>query len=178
MSKFRTKKDAQKVLGVRPQGRGPNGRNLCRFCNCEVPPRRRSFCSPACVHEWKVRSDTRYARRCVRKRDKGICALCGLDCLALQREIRSLPLFQRKAKAEEYGIPKHRVMKSLWDCDHIVPVAEGGGECGLYNLRTLCLPCHIIVTAELKERLASKRKANRSKIAKRMMTNYLTMEGK
>lgn len=36
------------------------------------------------------------------------------------------------------------------------PVAEGGGQCGLENLRTLCLPCHRKVTAELKARLAKR----------------------
>ncbi len=27
-----------------------------------------------------------------------------------------------------------------WEVDHVVPVVEGGGECGLDNLRTLCRP--------------------------------------
>jgi 5-methylcytosine-specific restriction endonuclease McrA len=42
--------------------------------------------------------------------------------------------------------------KSLWDADHIVPVSEGGGECDLSNMRTLCLKCHRAHTAELRER--------------------------
>jgi 5-methylcytosine-specific restriction endonuclease McrA len=42
---------------------------------------------------------------------------------------------------------------SLWDADHVVPVAEGGGECDLSNMRTLCLKCHRRVTMELRERL-------------------------
>jgi 5-methylcytosine-specific restriction endonuclease McrA len=49
-----------------------------------------------------------------------------------------------------------RARKSLWDADHIVPVAEGGGECDLSNLRTLCLKCHRVRTAELRERLRAK----------------------
>lgn len=39
-----------------------------------------------------------------------------------------------------------------WDIDHIVPVVEGGGQCGLENLRTLCHPCHKQVTRELAAR--------------------------
>ena len=39
--------------------------------------------------------------------------------------------------------------RSLWDADHILPVAEGGGECDLENIRTLCLICHRRVTQEL-----------------------------
>jgi hypothetical protein len=41
----------------------------------------------------------------------------------------------------------------LWDADHILPVAEGGGECDLDNIRTLCLLCHRTATKELRARL-------------------------
>jgi hypothetical protein len=34
----------------------------------------------------------------------------------------------------------------LWDADHILAVKDGGGMCGLDNMRTLCIPCHKIVT--------------------------------
>lgn len=43
-----------------------------------------------------------------------------------------------------------------WDADHIVPVTEGGGDHGLDNYRTLCHPCHKIVTAELAARRAER----------------------
>ena len=46
--------------------------------------------------------------------------------------------------------------KSLWDADHLVPVVEGGGECDLENLRTLCLMCHRQETLALRRRLAEK----------------------
>jgi hypothetical protein len=35
-------------------------------------------------------------------------------------------------------------------------VAEGGGECDLENIRTLCLRCHRTATLELRERLRQK----------------------
>lgn len=39
-----------------------------------------------------------------------------------------------------------------------MPVVEGGGECGSEGFRTLCIPCHKRVTAELaKRRAAGKR---------------------
>src|SRR5262249_30993667 len=44
---------------------------------------------------------------------------------------------------------------SLWDADHIVPVVEGGGECDLENLRTLCLICHRQQTLALRRRLGA-----------------------
>jgi 5-methylcytosine-specific restriction endonuclease McrA len=46
-----------------------------------------------------------------------------------------------------------RIRKSLWDADHILPVTEGGGECELDNIRTLCLRCHRAVTKQLRERI-------------------------
>ena len=50
--------------------------------------------------------------------------------------------------------------KSLWEADHIVPVAEGGGECDLTNLRTLCLRCHRENTTQLQARLLMNRKGS------------------
>jgi hypothetical protein len=46
----------------------------------------------------------------------------------------------------------------FWQSDHINPVAEGGGSCGLDNLRTLCTPCHAVETARLAARLAETRR--------------------
>lgn len=48
--------------------------------------------------------------------------------------------------------------RSGWDADHIVPVAEGGGQCDLANYRTLCHPCHKQVTANLMSRIAEARR--------------------
>lgn len=42
--------------------------------------------------------------------------------------------------------------RTLWDADHIVPVVEGGGECDLSNIRTLCVNCHRAATLALRER--------------------------
>ncbi len=48
---------------------------------------------------------------------------------------------------------------TAWDADHIVPVVEGGGLCGLENYRTLCHPCHKRVTAELAARRAKNKRS-------------------
>jgi len=42
----------------------------------------------------------------------------------------------------------------LWQADHIMPVIEGGGECTLDNMRTLCTACHKAETAALVSRRA------------------------
>lgn len=45
-----------------------------------------------------------------------------------------------------------------WEADHRVPVAEGGADLGLENLRTLCRPCHARETSALRRRLNEKKK--------------------
>jgi hypothetical protein len=37
---------------------------------------------------------------------------------------------------------------SFWQADHVLAVANGGGESGLENSQTLCTPCHKEKTAE------------------------------
>lgn len=54
---------------------------------------------------------------------------------------------------------------TAWDADHIVPVVEGGGLCGLENYRTLCHPCHKRVTAELAARRAEQRRQEKRRAA-------------
>lgn len=133
---------------------GPNGRPLCRWCNLEVPSgRRRTFCSPYCVHEWRLRTDPGYLHDCVFERDQGICALCGADTVAEWKRLRRTHPNRRPAALAAWGLKKLN-RRSLWDADHIVPVAEGGGECDLSNLRTLCLKCHRTATAELRRRMS------------------------
>jgi 5-methylcytosine-specific restriction endonuclease McrA len=46
---------------------------------------------------------------------------------------------------------KQRIHRSLWEADHIIPVIEGGGECDLDSIRTLCLRCHRKATAALQQ---------------------------
>ena len=134
--------------------KGSNGRTLCRWCNLEVPARRFTFCSDWCVHEWRLRSDPGYLREQVLRRDRGICALCRIDTRAAYAELRRSRGTHRLRLLAKWGL-KRLNRKSLWDADHILAVAEGGGECDLANLRTLCLLCHRRQTVELRRRLAS-----------------------
>ena len=131
--------------------KGPNGRALCRYCGVEVPEGRRSFCSGeravfvyrtgacrsegwGCVHEHLVRSQSAYARKCVWARDLGKCATC--------------PMVAAPAG-------------HAWQADHIVPVIEGGGSCGLEGIRTLCTTCHRRETKALAARRAVRRAESR-----------------
>jgi len=134
--------------------KGPSGRNLCRWCDLEVPKGRITFCSDWCVEEWRLRTDPGYLREKVLERDLGICAVCGVDCQAAWLALKRSRGSARVRILIEWGI-KTGARKSLWDADHIVPVVEGGGECDLENIRTLCLKCHRAATAELRKRRAA-----------------------
>lgn len=150
--------------------RGPNGRALCRQCGVEVPKGRRTFCDDACVEEWSVRNNPTYMRRRVFERDRGICALCGIDAAVLGRalaaEWQRVKLARTRREREERAEFRKRYRwffrrTSYWDADHIIPVVEGGGECTLENIRTLCVPCHQRVTKDLARRRASRRRQER-----------------
>jgi 5-methylcytosine-specific restriction protein A len=128
---------------------------LCRWCGIEVPLGRRTFCSPDCVHEWKLRTDPGYLREQVFARDRGVCAVCGIDAEGLRKEFRKLDYRARRQFLKEWKLKEHW-RRSLWDADHVLSVAEGGGQCDLANMRTLCLKCHRVATGALRKRLAGK----------------------
>lgn len=134
---------------------GPNGRPFCKWCLMEIlAPRRRTFCSDYCVHQWRLRSDPGYLRDQVFLRDQGVCALCSTDTISAYASLKRSRGNARREALELWGLKTVYARRSLWDADHIRPVAEGGGQCDLDNLRTLCLPCHREVTADLRRRLA------------------------
>jgi hypothetical protein len=132
--------------------KGSQGRALCRWCTLEVPSGRRTFCSEWCVSEWRLRSDPGYLREKTFERDRGICALCATDTNAAWIELKRSRGMARARLVSRWGM-KALNRRSLWDADHIVPVVEGGGECDLENIRTLCLVCHRHVTKKLRDRL-------------------------
>ena len=136
---------------------GPNGLPLCRWCDLEIlTRRRRTFCSSFCVDQWRLRTDPAYLRDRVFARDRGVCALCHADTLAIYAALKRSRGPTRAAGLSLYGLATILSRRSLWDADHILPVAEGGGQCDLDNLRTLCIPCHKEATANLRRRTASR----------------------
>jgi 5-methylcytosine-specific restriction protein A len=157
----------------RPRRADAFGNPLCRECGGPVRAPRRTFCSETCVDALRVRTSPSAARERVFARDRGICAACGLDTQALLRRLRRCPKLGTRAgisaqardlvRGFEAAVRFHRsgvrIRRSLWEADHIVPVVEGGGGCGVENLRTLCLPCHRAVTAKLTARRARARRS-------------------
>lgn len=122
----------------------------------------------------RVRTSPSAARERVFERDRGVCARCGLDTVERMRRLRNLrrrryrPELLEEARTLARGFesaieigasrPRMRIHRTLWQADHILPVVEGGGGCGLENLRTLCLPCHRAETAELSRRRVAARR--------------------
>jgi 5-methylcytosine-specific restriction enzyme A len=145
--------------------KGPNGRALCRFCKTEVPKGRRSFCCDDCVHEWKLRSNTAYLRHHTFLRDHGICNKCSKNTIKVQGELlEEFKPIKFKPWTEEYkeflkkhDITYHQMTTTLWHTDHITPVVEGGGLCGLDGVQTLCIWCHKEETKALRGRLKKKK---------------------
>ncbi len=115
--------------------------------------RRRTFCSDYCVHQWRLRTDPGYLREQVFARDRGVCQACHADTMAIFAALKRARGSARAAGLAFYGMKSLSSRRSLWDADHIRPVAEGGGQCDLDNLRTLCVACHREATAELRRRL-------------------------
>ena len=137
-----------------PSKRGAHGGRLCRWCSLEVFPPQQTYCSTRCIHEWRLRSDTAYLRSQVFLRDKGVCACCALDTLALRRRMFDLPTAEREKVGAELGFPAHQARHlALWEADHTVPVSQGGGvdvgepSGGVESFQTLCVPCHQRKTA-------------------------------
>lgn len=113
-------------------------------------------------------------------RDRGVCQLCRRDTEALRAELANYDTWLKAMPHErEYlmdlirpriealraegfavrlGDGWFRLTGRLWEADHVVPQSEKGRECDLSNLRTLCLPCHHRVTAELQARLKRRRR--------------------
>ena len=147
---------------------------LCRWCGLDVhrlSPKRRTFCSDECVHEFSLRSSSAYMRQYIAKRDKYICQICGLECKGfLQRMKRFINEQGIKRKVSIRGESRKELeveffdmyniewintqnRSTFYDIDHIQEVVRGGGQCGEENLRTVCLRCHRIETARLRKEL-------------------------
>lgn len=161
-----------------PTPKGHGGERLCRNCLGPMPSdKRKHNCSAKCVEEWRCKTSPAHLRWVVCQRDKGICASCGLDTIALSAAVGWVRAHLCKYRpvgtwwghqdwmnfTKALGIGS-RWPGDLWDADHIIPVIEGGGECGLGNFRTLCIPCHKRVTREMHFRLAQARKEEKKAI--------------
>ena len=141
------------------------GEPVCRWCRGPVTKPRRTFCSDACVHEWKIRSSPSYVRKEVKKRDRGVCQCCGFDVRAAERAWR----LQKPPGTDRAARKAWRAARPRWEADHIVPVADGGGECGLDNYRLLCRTCHLAITTAWRRQREWKSRTNQDAVRRYSM---------
>lgn len=151
--------------------RGPNGRRLCAWCGTEVKPPKIRWCSQKCVDEAWLRKSSSFMRWKVEERDRGVCSRCRLDTRALLEAAKKLAVVWQKRTTKGYYfaeivVSEKRILDRghLWEAHHKIAVVEGGGECGLDGMETLCIWCHTTETAELQRRL-SKAKSGRTETA-------------
>ena len=64
----------------------------------------------------------------------------------------------RQKVLKVYGMAQHWRRKSFWDQNHVVAVEDGGGECDIGNLQSLCLRCHADRSAYQRTRKANRKK--------------------
>lgn len=146
----------------------------CTWCGEQVGTRRQTWCSNECVNAWRERCDANWITYQLQLRDQGICSRCGLDTLDLYRRLDER---RRQYMGGRHHFDRLKALQRIcferlgfslrvfqmdrrcpFDADHIVPVIEGGGCCGLENYRTLCIPCHKQETADLAARRARERR--------------------
>lgn len=156
--KMRPRREPRTVNGIRP----------CRWCGKPVKGNR-WYCDQTCKNEYHVRCGYQSViRDLLLHRDGDSCSACGLAVQAIQDELKRLHNAANRRISWWWQPPSATFcdfLKSLglprtghtWEADHIVPVVEGGGECGLDNYRILCVWCHRKETAELAKRRAAAR---------------------
>ncbi|GAV68280.1 SNF2_N domain-containing protein/Helicase_C domain-containing protein/HNH domain-containing protein [Cephalotus follicularis] len=171
---------------------------LCKLCqtpckgiNAKTPEYFEDlFCNIGCYEEYRLRTSNRSIRQELFQLEHGICTICHLDCHSLVRRIKPLSLERRREYIGKIA-PQVAIRKSLlgklvkdptegnaWHADHIVPVYQGGGECRLENMRTLCVACHYDVTvAQCAERCTVRNKARKKlKVVMNKLKNDHNME--
>ena len=148
----------------------------CTWCGEPVQRGRRHWCSEACVDRYQEVWSPERIRRLAFKRDRGICAVCGLDTqywrhwrdklktdysynrgeMAEHRSDQYPYSTQRNRRGRKnrrrfarYQAAWNKILRHLiaWEADHIVPVVRGGALLGMANIRTLCGRCHKRTTA-------------------------------
>ncbi|KAK7291135.1 hypothetical protein RIF29_06044 [Crotalaria pallida] len=163
---------------------------LCKLCqkecmgnNAKAPEYFEDlFCNLVCYEEYRMRTSNRFLRQELFQIEQGVCTICQLDCHKLVEHIRPLSLERRRDYIEKVApkVAKRKTMLeklvkdptegNAWHADHIIPVYQGGGECKLENMRTLCVACHYDVTAaQCTERRIIR--ANAKKQLKAVMAN-------
>ena len=159
------------------------GGYLCRLCKAPTADDSRYWCSRRCLEQFLLESNGDFVRSKLFERDGGVCAECGVDGAKMNAALAELkddllhpmlmsihPMIVATLRAEGWTNVRTRgrgsyadaiAFTSCWEADHITSVAEGGGQCGLDNFRTLCFVCHKKQSAAQASARAAQRRAQK-----------------
>jgi 5-methylcytosine-specific restriction protein A len=158
-----------KGIFASPPPKNEKGEKVCRNCHGPLKSKSKHNCSTKCSEQWALKTSPGLMRLAVSNRDKGICGECGVDTVARRKEFNERRLALKafsgdslRKLAAEYGMGSTAQEAHWWEADHIVPVIEGGGECGLEGYRTLCISCHKKATKELRGRMSTRRREQKA----------------
>jgi len=153
---------SKKRHATRPEApaEGPEAAAVaCAWCSGPRSDNESAYCSRSCEEKDRVRCDNTFARKLVFAQEQGVCRVCGLDAHSLYERVVKMSPPERHQELIRAGFTispqllERPTEGMLWQADHIRPVAEGGGEADLSNLRTLCTICHAKETKRLHSRL-------------------------
>ncbi|GAB2270052.1 hypothetical protein Dimus_004966 [Dionaea muscipula] len=162
--------------------------NPCMGINAKKPEYFEDlFCKLTCYEEYRSRTSNRFLRQELFEIERGICKVCKLDCHKLVKHLTPLSNANREQYVKKVApnLAKHKKLLdklvsdptegNAWHADHLIPVYQGGGECKVENMRTLCVACHADVTAAqcAERRLARKQLKN---ILMNMKNNCRTLQ--
>jgi len=127
---------------LKPSKHLPRCPNLCAWCGGKGR-KGLKYCSDDCQSEVNIRYTGSWVIYYVFQRDHGICSLCGIDTEEIRKEALIITkLSWNFPESRKHWGPWQMNNYTFWEADHIVPIYQGGGVCGLDNYRTLCVPCH------------------------------------
>lgn len=114
----------------------PRRPGWCRWCGRATGSKRRTW-HAECVSAYFITTRSKDQRKAVFARDKGVCAACGTDTLALALAVHPHHLHGYLRQGDLLG--------HYWQADHIVALVNASRDLTMWslaNLQTLCTACH------------------------------------
>jgi 5-methylcytosine-specific restriction protein A len=149
-----------------PLERDHAGRPLCRACKAPLPPGRH-YCGPLCRRDFLIRASRTVARQEYLAAYGDRCVQCGVRESAARAAHALALAILTEVHQERLLLPFE-----CFPLDHIRPVADGGGECGLDNYRMLCAACHGPVTQRFRRDRRNRRSQGPWEAAARDRSGY------